>query len=118
MSRITVVKFGPIVVPHVNTIRRTRGGLSDTGRTAGGIGRSDTVRVWREWEIRATPPASIADALERHLDLIMWQYDDWWCLDMGQEVSARAKIDEGSWSNEIVLGNPDWRILAFNVIEQ
>lgn len=118
MSRQTVVKFGGIVVPHVHTIRRARGVLSDTGRTAGGVERSDVVRGWRTWEIAAIPPTSVAEALERHLDKIMWGYDSWWCLDMGVEVSTRARIDADSWQSEVVLGRPDRRTLSFRVIEQ
>lgn len=118
MSRPTVVKFGGIVVPYVHTMRRARGVLADTGRTAGGVERSDVVRGWRTWEIAAAPPASVVDELERHLDKIMWGYDSWWCLDMGEEVSTRARIDAESWQSEIMLGRPDRRILSFTVIEQ
>lgn len=121
MSRIAVVKFGGIVLPHVAVIRRTRGVLADTDRTPGGLERSDTVRGWREWEIRTAPggvPVAIANELERHCDLMMWQYDDWWCLDMGIEVKTRARIDADSWVSEIVLGASNRRYVEFRVIEQ
>lgn len=120
-ERITVVKFGGIVLPNVAVIRRGRGALGDIGRTAGGLERSDMVRAWRTWDIATAPggaPAAIVEALERHCDLMMWGYDDWWCLDMGTEVSTRARIDADSWSSEIVLGRPDRRIVSFTVMEQ
>lgn len=118
MARPTVLKFGPIILPHVHTIQRSQGALADVGRTAGGVLRSDTLRIWRKWTIRATPPAAVAAALERHLNKIMWQADEFWVLDMGEEVNIMARIDPTSWQCDVVLGRPDWRHLSFAVEEQ
>lgn len=116
MSRPTVLTFGGVILPHVNTIRPGRGSLADFGRTAGGLARVDTVRTWRSWEIAATPPASAVVALERHLEKIMWGFDEYWTL--GMDAPTRARIDPESWDVEIVLGRSDWRVLSFNVVEQ
>lgn len=117
-TRPTVLKFGPIVLPHVNTISRGRGALADVGRTAGGLQRSDTVRVWRSWTVQGTCPTAAVEALEDYLDQIMWQADRFWVLDMGAEVDTMARIDPDSWSAELVLGRPDWSIVSFTVEEQ
>lgn len=117
-GRLTVVRFGGIVVPNVPGIQRGRGLLADTERTAGGLERSDIVRGWRTWDIRAIPPTDVVEALERHLDKIMWGYDQWWCIDMGGEVDTIARIDAPSWHSSPVLGRLDRRELSFTVIER
>lgn len=118
---MATAKFDAFEIPKVYVLNVERTERVDNMRMLDDTERRDVIgrakRVWRV-EARFVPLAAL-NALENYLDGIYWGYGDWWTSDMGAETNTvRARIDATSWRRNRMLGFPNHRNIAFNVIEQ
>lgn len=117
---MAIAKFGPHEIPGIQVLDERLDDIAQNRRTAGGRERRDSIDQKRLWDVRVRfIDSTVVANLEAHLWLIGWGYDDWWIEDFGSTASTVvARIDAATWVKGRILGRPDLRSIAFNVIER